>query len=282
MELKDVKLTKQMAKVFCIAEQECQKSESPCLMPEHLLLGSLDDGSVPIKEAKQKSGIDIDNLQNSYNPSALDLSYIFCEPFKIPVCQSTKLVIEQAIGYMRNYNQIYLNEGHVLKALIKTGQTKKLLTQEQTNILLSLATVSRDMHLDLAGYNKPNILYRKIRMVTTEDAARLILFINKEFGSRWTESIKHELEKSHPSIFIAEGQAGDIVGFSAFDIHKPGYFGPMGVAKNKRAAGIGESLLHICLEAMQKKGYKEIIIDNAGPIEFYEKACTAKVIPFIK
>jgi len=30
---------------------------------------------------------------------------------------------------------------------------------------------------------------------------------------------------------------------------------------------------------MQEKGYKEIIIDHAGPIEFYEKTCNAKVIP---
>lgn len=155
MELKDVKLTKQMAKVFCIAEQECQKSESPCLMPEHLLFGCLDDGSSPIKEAKQISGIDIDVLKYASRQSAKELSYEFCEPFKIPICQTTKLVIQQAINYMRNYNQIFLNEGHVLKALIKTGQTEKLLTQEQRSILLSVATVSRDMYLDLTGYSSP-------------------------------------------------------------------------------------------------------------------------------
>ena len=279
MELKDVKLTKQMAKVFTLAEQECQKEESLYVMPKHLLLCCLDDGSFPIKEAKQKSGINIEVLKNSNIQSAKDLSSEVCEPFKIPICQSTKLVIEQAISYMRNYNQIYLNEGHMLKALIKTGQTEKLLTKEQNSTLLRVATVARDMCLDLAGYTKPNTLFRKIRRVRPEDAERVILFINKEFGTRWTGSMKHALSQPYPSIFIAEDQEGEIVGFAAFDIHEPGYFGPMGVARNNRAQGIGEALLHMCLEGMQKKGYREIIIDNAGPIEFYEKSCNAKVIP---
>jgi hypothetical protein len=282
MELKGVKLTKQMAKAFTIAEQECKQAGSPCLMPAHLLLGCLDDGSSPIKEAKQKSGIDIDVMKKPYNPSHENLSFEICEPFKIPIGASTNLVIEQAISYMRNYNQIYLNEGHVLKALIKSGQTEKLLTQEQKNILLSEATVSRDMHLDLAGYSPPKKLYRDIKMVSDGNAERLIHFIYNEFGTRWTQSIKHALRRKHPSIYIAEDQSGEIVGFAAFDIHQPGCFGPMGVAKNKRAEGIGESLLQVTLEGMQRKGYKDIIIDDAGPIEFYEKTCNAKVIPLIK
>jgi len=279
MELTNIKLTTQMAKVFRIAEQECKMSQTPCLMPGHLLIGCMDDGSFPIKEGKQKSGIDIDALRDSLGHSADGPSYEFQKYFKLPVCRSTKLVIEQAILYMMNYNQIYLNEGHVLKALIKTGQTEKMLTQEQNNTLLNIATVSRNMCLDVTDYKKPHTLSREVIMASKKDAERLIQFINEEFGTRWTESIQHEFKKPHPSIFIAEDQKGDIVGFAAFDIHETRFFGPMGVAKNKRAEGIGESLLHICLEAMQEKGYKEIIIDHAGPIEFYEKTCNAKVIP---
>lgn len=282
MELKDVKLTNQMERVFEIAEQERQRGQSPCLMPEHLLLGCLDDGSYPIREAKQKSGIDMIAMKNSFDLNAEKFHYEICAPFKIPICQSTKLVIEQALNYMTNYNQIYLNEGHVLKALIKTGKTEKLFTEEQKNILLGVATVSRDMSLDLTGFHKPATHYNKIRAVSNEDADRLILFINKEFGERWTESIKHGLTQSNPSILVAEDHRGDIVGFAAFDLHQPRYFGPMGVAKNNRAEGIGKSLLHISLEGMQRKGYKDIIIDNAGPIEFYEKTCNAIVIPLDK
>lgn len=282
MELNEVKLTKQMSKVFGIAEQECKHDKSPCLKPEHLLIGCLDDGSYPIKEAIQKSGIDIDSLRDSCHPILESLPFGFCEPIKTPVCQSTKLVIDQAINYMRNFKQIFLNEGHVLKALIKTGQTDRMLTPEQQNTFLSLATVSRDMHLDLSRYSPQKQLYKNIRLVRHKDAERLTLFIKDEFGARWSETIKKAVERHLPSIYIAEDQAGDIIGFAAFDIHQPGHFGPMGVVRFKRAKSIGESLLHVCLEGMVRKGYKEIIIDHAGPIEFYEKACNAKVIPIVK
>ncbi|MGV2938870.1 GNAT family N-acetyltransferase [Mesobacillus sp. LC4] len=282
MKLIEVKLTKQMSKVFGIAEHACKYDKSPCLTPEHLLIGCLDDGSYPIKEAIQKSGIDIDSLKDSCHPIFESLPFGFCEPIKTPVCQSTKLVIDQAINYMRNYNQVFLNEGHVLKALIITGQTDRMLTPEQQNTFLSLGTVSRDMQLDLSGYSVQKQLYKNIRMVRHEDAERLILFIKDEFGTRWIETIKQALERNLPSIFIAEDRSGDIIGFAAYDIHQPGHFGPMGVAKHKRAEGIGESLLHLCLEGMIRKGYKRVIIDHAGPIGFYEKACNAKVIPTIE
>ncbi|WLR56988.1 GNAT family N-acetyltransferase [Mesobacillus subterraneus] len=279
MVLKDGLLTKQMSIAFGKAEQECKQAGSPFLMPEHLLIGCLDDGSSTMKEAKQKCGIDIDVLKKQYFLSYENLSFERCEPLEIPISVTTKLVIEQAISYMRNYNQIYLNEGHVLKALIMTGQTEKILTQAQNNILLSVATVSRDMYLDLTTYKKQKDVLSNIKMVNDRDAEGLVRFIIKEFGSRWTESIKLEFRKPQSSIFICKDQEGDIVGFAAFDIHQPGHFGPMGVAKNKRAEGIGESLLHVCLVRMQKRGYKEIVIDNAGPIEFYEKTCNAKVVP---
>jgi hypothetical protein len=283
MDLKEVKLTKQMTKVFCIAEQECKQAKSPCLIPEHLLLGCLDDGSYPIREAMQESGIDLGALKTSYKPTYESLFFENCEPIiKTPACQSTKLVIDQAISYMRNYNQIFLNEGHVLKALIKTGHTDRILTLEQQNVFLNLATVSRDMYLDLSEYRPQKPLYKNIRMVSNDDAERLILFIKEEFGTRWTETIKQGVQHHLSSIYIAEDQSGDIIGFAAFDMHQSGYFGPMGVAKFKRVERVGESLLHVCLEGMQRKGYKEIVIDNAGPIEFYETACNAKVIPFIK
>ncbi|WP_425454571.1 hypothetical protein [Gracilibacillus dipsosauri] len=40
-----------------------------------------------------------------------------------------------------------------------------------------------------------------------------------------------------------------------------------------------EALLHYCLKEMKEAGYEYAIIGQAGPIEFYEKACQARVIP---
>ncbi|MBT2680960.1 GNAT family N-acetyltransferase [Bacillus sp. ISL-35] len=275
-----LKLTEQMNKVLEIAEKEREDSFSPCILPGHLLLGCLNDGSFPVWEAKQKSGIDPSFVRKSLIPHEETMPYEFCQSFNLPVCPSTKLVLRQAVNYMKNYNQIFLNEGHVLKALIKTGQIEGLLTRDQASSLLNIATSSRDMILSLEGYASTGGKYKYIKMLSNQDGEKLIRFIHEEFGSRWMESIQEAIALQKSSIYVAFDQDGEeIVGFAAFDIQKPGFFGPMGVGKNKRAEGIGESLLHFCLEEMSKMGYKEIIIDQAGPIEFYEKTCNAKVIP---
>jgi len=48
---------------------------------------------------------------------------------------------------------------------------------------------------------------------------------------------------------------------------------------SNRTKGIGYELLHHCLKDMKEIGYEYAIIGGAGPIEFYEKACNAVVIP---
>lgn len=52
----------------------------------------------------------------------------------------------------------------------------------------------------------------------------------------------------------------------------------MGTAKNNRVKGVGRELLHRCLSDMKKIGYEYAIIGQAGPIEFYEHTCNAKLI----
>jgi len=134
--------------------------------------------------------------------------------------------------------------------------------------------------MDLTDYSCPELTYQNIRKVSQDDSEKLIQFIESEFSGRWTESIKSGLNKNELTIFIAMNSKGDIVGFAAFDVGKEdGYFGPMGVAIDNRSEGIGYSLLHHCLNEMKMEGYTEIIIGGAGPIEFYERSCRAKVIP---
>ena len=106
---------------------------------------------------------------------------------------------------MQNYNQVYINEGHLLKALIKANMLEEFVLEEDKKMLLKLGTTSREM-------------------------------------------VAH--------------------------LHSP-----MGVAKSNRVKGIGYSLLHHCLKDMHEMGYEYAIIGGAGPIEFYEQACQAVVIP---
>ena len=280
MVLTNVKLTKQMEKAFKIAEQECLKDNIQCLCPLHLLIGCLDEPSFPVKEAIEKSGINIDLIKESFIDADGEFSSAICEPFKIHLSQGTKQVIDQAIKYMVNYNQIFLNEGHVLKAIITTGHADGFLSEVQKQTLMSISVVSRDMLLNLTDYESTEISYKNIRRATKNDEEALNRFIDEEFSGRWNESIKKGLSEDEPPIYVALDSKGNIVGFAAFNVTKgDGYFGPMGVTIRKRNVGIGESLLHQTLDEMKLMGYKEIIIGGAGPIEFYERTCAAKVIP---
>ncbi|RSD25431.1 hypothetical protein [Mesobacillus subterraneus] len=277
MDYKNVKFTRQLAKAIELADQERIKTKSSCLLPAHLLIGCLDDGSTPVKEAKEKTGIDIVSLKNSIIRAENSTPGILFKPFKSPVSTETKQVLQVSINYMNSYNQIYLNLGHVIKALITTGLTEGLLSQEQSHALLSLAAVSRDMLVNLSDYTAPEISYRNIRKVTNLDADGLMRFIEEEFSGRWNESIKNAFSQLHPPIIIAKDSSGKIVGFAVYNTN--GHFGPMGTALNRRSEGIGVSLLHCCLNEMKLKGKRKVIIDQAGPIEFYETACNAQVIP---
>ncbi|MEH7885741.1 GNAT family N-acetyltransferase [Bacillus sp. JJ1609] len=275
-----VRLTKQLTKAIIISEAECQRTNSQSILPVHLLIGCLEQDSFTVEEAKNHTGINLNAIRDSLVLKENQLSGIYYEPFKMPVSLDTKQVLEEAVGYMRGYKQIFLNEGHVLKALINSGYVEQYLTLEQKHYLLSNAAASRDMLMDLTDYVCPELKNKNIRKVIPADSEKLIQFIEDEFSGRWTESIKRGLDQTKSSIFIAMDSEGVIIGFAAYDVgEKEGYFGPMGVAKGSRTEGIGYSLLHHCLNEMRKQGYTEIVISGAGPIEFYERSCGAKVIP---
>jgi hypothetical protein len=53
----------------------------------------------------------------------------------------------------------------------------------------------------------------------------------------------------------------------------------MGTSRLALSRGIGSELLHHCINEMKSIRYE---IDQAGPIEFYEKNCHAQLIPLMK
>ncbi|WP_212958971.1 GNAT family N-acetyltransferase, partial [Bacillus sanguinis] len=88
--------------------------------------------------------------------------------------------------------------------------------------------------------------------------------------------------KENLPIYIAE-QEEVIVGFACYDVvrGKKGLFGPMGTAKQNRVKGVGKQLLHRSLYSMKQDGYEYAIIGQAGPVEFYERCCNARLIPIM-
>jgi len=265
------------------AEEEASSSQQKLLCPIHFLLACFKEKEGALGELILKCTIDEASLRNLVNEfdQKTERKVTSHSLFSVPISNDVLTVLEQAICYMQNYNQVYLNEGHFLKALIKTKMFEEFVSEEDTKLILKLATTSRDMVTHLRHYNFPDSISTNIRRVNRDDKNKLIDFIESHFSQEWSETIQRAFLKTTPSIYIAFDHKGGFVGFAGFDIYqnKKCYFGPMGVVKSNRAKGIGYSLLHHCLKDMNEIGYEYAIIGGAGPIEYYERACNAVVIP---
>ncbi|MBL1703963.1 N-acetyltransferase, partial [Klebsiella pneumoniae] len=153
--------------------------------------------------------------------------------------------------------------------------------QMQRDILRIIAE-PRDLAVDLKGFVPTyNDLTCTVRKANASDFEELASFVEAEFGERWLHSIEYGFRtyKENSPIYIAEKEEV-IVGFACYDVvrGKKGLFGPMGTAKQNRVKGVGKELLHHCLYHMKQEGYEYAIIGQAGPIEFYERNCNARLI----
>ena len=70
-----------------------------------------------------------------------------------------------------------------------------------------------------------------------------------------------------------------MVGFAGYECTRRGFFGPTGVIPAAQGKGIGKALLLASLTALREMGYVYAIIGAAGPVDFYQKAVGAIVIP---
>ncbi|MBD8068771.1 GNAT family N-acetyltransferase [Bacillus sp. PS06] len=266
------------------AEGEASLSSCKTLNPVHLLIACLDEKSGVFAEISLKTQLnksDLRNLAENINESSIDFSEI--EYVNIAVTEEVVKIFREAITYMERYKQIYVNEGHLLKALVKSRSLNGYLSEEDKLLLLTLGTTSRDMITHLGNYTFPNINTNLVRRANSEDTRSLIEYVKNNFSTEWSQTISDGFLLNKSSIYLACDANDNIIGFAAFDIYKNKkcYFGPMGVSKSNRMKGIGYALLHHCLRDMSEIGYEYAIIGGAGPIEFYEKACNAVVIPSI-
>ncbi len=103
-------------------------------------------------------------------------------------------------------------------------------------------------------------------------------FVRNHFGPGWADEITQCFSRQPVTIYIAIREE-KVVGFGAYEATRPNFFGPTGVAENERKQGIGNALLVACLWGLREMGYAYGIIGGAGPVNFYEKAVGAAVIP---
>ncbi|HEX5885813.1 MAG TPA: GNAT family N-acetyltransferase [Pyrinomonadaceae bacterium] len=103
-------------------------------------------------------------------------------------------------------------------------------------------------------------------------------FVATNFSAGWADEISVGFARQPISVYIATIQ-GEIVGFSAYECTRRGFFGPTGVVESGQGKGVGKALLLAALWGLREMGYVYAIIGAAGPVRFYQKTVGAIIIP---
>src|SRR5258708_6146893 len=103
-------------------------------------------------------------------------------------------------------------------------------------------------------------------------------FIQQNFSVAWADEISVGFANKPVTVVIAT-RHGRVIGFAGYECTRKAFFGPTGVAENERGSGIGKALLIASLWGLRELGYVYGIIGGAGPVEFYQRAVGAFVIP---
>jgi GNAT superfamily N-acetyltransferase len=117
-----------------------------------------------------------------------------------------------------------------------------------------------------------------IRRAQPFEISRVRAFVEKNFSLAWADEISVAFANKPVSLFIAITEK-QVVGFAAYECTRRSFFGPTGVSDAMQGKGIGTALLLASLWGLRDLGYVYGIIGAAGPVEFYERAVGAVVIP---
>ncbi|RAT01144.1 acetyltransferase [Bacillus cereus] len=273
--------TKRVHNILKIAAEE---GESNIIQPVHLFIGMCKEGTGVCSELYmylfRNVGTDfLEKLSIQKQNDLTNQEYKKIGYYKLSY--KTLEVLQIAKKRMERFQQVIMNEGHVMYALFR-AETFIENAQIQKGILHIIAE-PRDLAVDLKCFVPTyNDLTCTVRKANLSDFEKLTSFVEAEFGERWLRSIEYGFRtyKENLPIYITEQEEG-IVGFACYDVvrGKKGLFGPMGTAKQNRVKGVGKQLLHCSLHSMKQEGYEYAIIGQAGPIEFYERICDARLIP---
>jgi len=117
-----------------------------------------------------------------------------------------------------------------------------------------------------------------IRRAQPFEITPLRSFVETNFSESWADEISVGFASKPVSVYIGVREK-EILGFAAYECTRRGFFGPTGVLGGMQGRGIGTALLLACLWGLREMGYIYGIIGGVGPVEFYEKAVGASVIP---
>jgi GNAT superfamily N-acetyltransferase len=117
-----------------------------------------------------------------------------------------------------------------------------------------------------------------VRRAQPFEITRVRSFVEKNFSIAWADETSVGFASKPVSLFVAIVD-NEVVGFAAYECTRRSFFGPTGVVQGMQGRGIGKALLLASLWGLRDMGYVYGIIGGVGPVEFYEKAVGATVIP---
>ncbi|HEY6738829.1 MAG TPA: GNAT family N-acetyltransferase [Actinopolymorphaceae bacterium] len=124
------------------------------------------------------------------------------------------------------------------------------------------------MDLGLVGYAVPEKTRTRMRGLeesgysfgtpSSDELVPLIRLAYDHFNPDWARAIREAVLAGLPlgNIVVARDPSGEIVGWGMFAAYEGVIerFGPFGVLSDRRGLGLGEVLLHLCLERMRGRG----------------------------
>ncbi|MFY9620044.1 MAG: GNAT family N-acetyltransferase [Pyrinomonadaceae bacterium] len=103
-------------------------------------------------------------------------------------------------------------------------------------------------------------------------------FIEQNFSVGWADEVSVGFAHKPVTVYIATREAA-VIGFAGYECTRKAFFGPTGVGASERGRGVGQALLVAALWGLRELGYVYGIIGHAGPINFYQDAVGAVVLP---
>lgn len=117
-----------------------------------------------------------------------------------------------------------------------------------------------------------------IRPARPWEQTALNQFILEHFSQGWIDETSVAFSRKPVTALVAL-DGDQIVGFAAYEVTAPAFFGPTGVNEAYRGRGIGKALLLESLACMRSLGYVYGFIGAPGPIDFYLKAAKSMLLP---
>ena len=111
---------------------------------------------------------------------------------------------------------------------------------------------------------------------TYDDALELLVYLREEFGGGWERNARISMQDgtAEELIMIVKNKDDKICGFCMRAIDKnPMRFGPIGISKSERSAGLGSVLLNLYFADMSQHGVFRMyfITTDAPGRRYYER-----------